>query len=489
MIMEKTQGILTALAVVRPSTRSEEKAYDASIRQHIALLNSSASEIHALVLNMTKEILEGLDPSLHSISYLFILQMLTETVQNNSQVSSKLILDAIVEFIIKFDPIQIRYAGQPFRILLEKIGGGQMFPASVAVELLVTAILRIEPTGSLFTSTHFVLAQLAYNSNSVEPALRVIDREILFYPHTMNTKVNSVLCDPSLPPTSYISTISGLTDQITSTTVLEYGYIRGLMYMSRREWTKAKEAFEQVILHPTKDRAMSKIMLDSYKRWVLVALLGQGKAPTLPSYSTGTAHLIYEIAAKAYDSVAQAFMSTEAAFLKSQIEENAALWEEDGTSTLLQEVLASYQKWQIVGLRSIYQRAEISMIRRMTVNAVTGKTLENDDAVLTLVRQMMEDGTLNGQLEQDDNGVCYLSFTTSTLTEREFARQIAQSFQNIQSVNQQYKQMNDQLSSTNEYVRHLAIEKNRSDKDGFNHWANYPLQLEDEDLMSGTPKR
>lgn len=58
MIMEKTQGILTALAVVRPSTRSEEKAYDASIRQHIALLNSSASEIHALVLNMTKEILE-----------------------------------------------------------------------------------------------------------------------------------------------------------------------------------------------------------------------------------------------------------------------------------------------------------------------------------------------------------------------------------------------------------------------------------------------
>lgn len=56
--------------------------------------------------------------------------MLTETVQNDSQVSSKLILDAIVEFIIKFDPIQIRYAGQTFRILLEKIGGGKMFPVS-----------------------------------------------------------------------------------------------------------------------------------------------------------------------------------------------------------------------------------------------------------------------------------------------------------------------------------------------------------------------
>ncbi|KAG5941911.1 hypothetical protein E4U59_001455 [Claviceps monticola] len=489
MIMEKTQGILTALAAVRPSTRSEAKAYDASIRQHIALLNSSASEIHALVLNMTKEILEGLDPSLHSISYLFLLQMLTETVQNDSQVSSKLILDAIVEFIIKFDPIQIRYAGQPFRILLEKIGGGKMFPASVAVELLVTAILRIEPTGSLFTSTHFMLAQLAYNSNSVESALRVMDREILFYPNTMNAKVNSVLCDPSLQPTSYISTISGLTDQITSTTVLEYGYIRGLMYMSRREWIKAKEAFEQAILHPVKDRAMSKIMIDSYKRWVLVALLGQGKAPIFPSYSTGTAHKIYEIAAKAYDSVADAFMSTEAAFIKSQIEENAALWEEDGTSTLLQEVLASYQKWQILGLRSIYQRAEISMIRRMTVNAVTGKTLENDDAVLVLVRQMMEDGTLNGQLEQDDNGTCYLSFATSTLTERGFASQIAQSFHNIQSITQQYKQMNDQLSSTKEYVKHLAIEKNRSDKDGVSPWANYALQLEDEDLMSGTLKR
>ncbi|KAG5948750.1 hypothetical protein E4U53_006155 [Claviceps sorghi] len=485
--MEKVQDILTGLAAVEPSTPSTAKAYDASIRQHIASLKSSTSEICAVVLSHTKEVLENIDPSLHSISYLFVLQTLVESSNSDPQVPLKLLLDAIVEFLHNFDPLQIRYVGPSLRALLEKVGSGQLFSASTAVELLAAVILRIDPTGSLFTSTHFMLAQLAYNSSSTESALRVLDRDILFYPHLMNAKENSVLCDPTLPATSYISTQTGLTDDITIAMVLEYNHLRGLMYISRRDWIKAKEAFEQVVSHPVKDRAVSKIMVDAYKRWVLVALLGQGRASALPSYTTATAQSSYKISGRVYNTVAETFPSLDAEVLKSQIEENAPTWEEDGTSSLLREVLSSYQKWQVVGLRRTHTRVEISVVRQMTLNAETGKSLEDDDAILALIRHMMADGMLHGSsLEQDDSGNWYLFFSGDSLTEAEFAAQIAQSYQSVELISKQYKQMNDELSSSKEYVKYLAREQKRAEKDGADAGLGFDSQIEDEDLMSGT---
>ncbi|KAG5981094.1 hypothetical protein E4U55_003308 [Claviceps digitariae] len=488
--MEKVRDILTGLAAVEPSTQSAAKAYDASIRQHIALLNSSTSEIRAVVLSDTKGILESLDPALHSISYVHVLQTLTEVANSDPQIPFKVLLDAIVNFLHNFDPIQIRYVGQSLRALVEKVGSGQLFSALAAVELLAAVILRIDSTGSLFTSTHLMLAQLAYNSNSIESGLPVLDRDILFYPHSMNTKENSVLCDPSLPTTSYISTQTGLTDQITITMVLEYNHLRGLMYTSKRDWIKAKEAFEQVISHPVKDRVVSKTMLDSYKRWVLVTLLGHGRASALPPYTTATAQSSYKISGRTYSNVAENFTLLDAEVLKSQIQENASVWEEDGTSSLLQEVLSSYQKWQIVGLRQTHERVEIAMVRQMTVSAETGARLKDDDAILTLIRHMMEDGMLDGSsLEQDDSGNWFLSFSRDSLTEAEFATQIAQSYQNIESISKQYKQMNDELSSSKEYVKYLAREQKRAEKDGADAGFGFDCQIEDEDLMSGTSYR
>lgn len=356
-----------------------------------------------------------------------------------------------------------------------------------AVELLSAAIMRINPTGSVFTSTHFMVARLAYNSNTVESALRVIDRDILFYPNSINTKEKTVLCDPSLPPASFISTQTGLTDRITTTMVLEYNYVRGLMYMSRRDWNKAEEAFEHVISHPIKDRVVSKIMVDSYKRWVLAALLGQGKASTIPSYTSATAQASFKIVAKAYIDVAEALRFREAQKLKLLIQECASVWEEDGTSSLLQEVLSSYQKWEIVDLRHIYERVDISLVREVVVNGETGEKLEDDDAVLAVIRQMIEDGMLNGQIEQDDSGACYVFFwpDKGAGTEEEFAAQIAQSYHNVESISKRYKQMNDQLSSSKEYVKYLAREQKRAEKDDAQAGMGFDPHIEDDDLMSG----
>lgn len=301
-----------------------------------------------------------------------------------------------------------------------------------------------------------------------------------------SSRDGKLLCDPTLPPASYITTQTGLTDNIKPSTVLEYDHLRGIIYMSMGMWSKSLAAFEKVISHPTKDRGVSKIMADSHKRWVLVGLLSHGKPPTMPSYTSGSANAVYKTTGKLYNNVAEAFSSAGAEKLKSEIEENTAIWETDGTSSLIAEILSAYQKWKIIGLRQVYQRVGISQVREMTLNAQTGKPLEDDQQVLTLAREMIGSGMLDGRLEQDGNEN-YISFRDegNMVSEAAFATQIAQIHYTIDLLGKQYQQTNDRLSGSKEYVKHLVREQKRAEKDNVDAGIGFDSQIEDEDLMAG----
>lgn len=56
--MDHVHGILTALPVTKPSTNSAAKAYDISIRQHVATLTNVFAEIRRAVLSNPENLLE-----------------------------------------------------------------------------------------------------------------------------------------------------------------------------------------------------------------------------------------------------------------------------------------------------------------------------------------------------------------------------------------------------------------------------------------------
>jgi COP9 signalosome complex subunit 3 len=62
------------------------------------------------------------DPATNSIGYLAIIDTLLRGSIPPS-VSRQLLLDSTLQFLLKFDPIQIRYVGALFRTLLEDLGG------------------------------------------------------------------------------------------------------------------------------------------------------------------------------------------------------------------------------------------------------------------------------------------------------------------------------------------------------------------------------
>ncbi|VUC22645.1 unnamed protein product [Clonostachys rosea] len=479
--MEHLSSVLKSYPPASGSSTSI-KQQDEQTRVYLSALAKLTSSSKKLILEQPEAVLKLIDPAKNSIGYLFVLNTLVNATELRIGRSS--LLDAIIVILLSFDPIQVRYVGNLLLHLLEAVGTAKLFPPRVAVEVLAAAMLRLDPNGSMFTSTHLLLANYAYETDCVEPALKVLERDITTYP-IVTQKEQRLYCDPELPLTSTISVQTGLTAPVKAATVLEYDFVRGLIYMSRREWTKARKALERVIAYPTKDKGVSKIMVDAHKKWLLVGLLSDGEVPSFPGYTSAAAKSAYNATASSYRDVAALFGTTNAVEFVGGIRSNASIWLEDGNKSLIQEVQVAYQKWQILNLRRIYREVSMHKIQEFTSSGETGEPLANPQQVVSLVQRMIENKTLKGEITVGPEGENFLTFQDEQewSSEKDFAREIAQAHHNIDMLSQEYKASNERLSGHRDYVRHVIREQKRVDKDDSDA-GGFDAQIEDEDLMN-----
>lgn len=59
-----------------------------------------------------------------------MLEILLSAAETDLPISRDALLDRALEFLMKFDPVQIRYAGQGMLALLTRVGSGQLFSVS-----------------------------------------------------------------------------------------------------------------------------------------------------------------------------------------------------------------------------------------------------------------------------------------------------------------------------------------------------------------------
>lgn len=487
--MEQALQVLQTFSPIQSRDPRLYRQHDAAIRQYVLDLESLSKdkETRSAIARNPIVYLKTLDAAVNSIGYLTVINIAN---REKTIAFRQELLDLILEFFLKFDACQVRFLGESFHSLLTTVSSGLVFSPLVATKVVATAILRLDPTSSVFTSTHLNLARLAYTSNCVEPALPVFDADILYFAGNAGSKeAKTPLCDPHLPPLAYLSTSTGLTDQYPPAAVLEYNVLRGIAYMSRRDWAKARAALEQVIAHPSRDRGVSVIMTEAHKKWVLVGLLHKGKAPELPWYTSPAAKASYQALSKPYVTVSGLFNTPKVAELKNEVEANRQTWEDDGNVLLMAEVMSAYQKWQVLNLRDVYQRISISQVRMATLSADTGKPLPDDASTLVLVREMLESGFVDGEMQEvEGGGESYLAFgsTGCCMPEAEFAVQVERGHRAIEWLSKQYQLTNERLGSHKDYLRHLVRDQKRVDADKeMDPAIGFETQVEDEDLMTG----
>ncbi|KAJ2985371.1 hypothetical protein NUW58_g5568 [Xylaria curta] len=468
---------------------TDNETYHKAASAHIHRLSKMLKEQSRELVAFSTELFNVLDPAVHSLSYLTILNALMFP-SLPADIPQEFVLEKLVTFMMAFDGRQCRYAGLPLLETMEAVGSGRLLPPSVAVEALATAILKLDPSGTMLTSSHLLLASLAYNTDNIQPALPVIDKDIVFYPGMANHENAQYQCDPGLSSASYISRGTGLTKVLKSSMVLEYDLVCGMTYCARQEWDKARAAFERVVTFPTKDGGCSKIMVDGFKKWILVSLLSQGKHSTTPPYTTASTIKTLEVLGRNYVDLAAAFVTDDVQLFKLEADNQQQVWLEDGNAGLVKEVVASYQKWRVLSLQKIYTKISIAEIRLQTKSAETGAVLNKDEDVEALIQSMIIEGMLKGVIEKNDDGTKFLAFLSPTAhpSEQEFQRELKHTAAKLQELTPIFDATNLRLATSREFIK-WAVKENKRDKsnDAQDPTLGFDAQIDDEDLMGGLP--
>jgi COP9 signalosome complex subunit 3 len=277
-----------------------------------------------------------LDPSTQSLAYLHILYAHIEAARSASKASSGSLPPAIllggrlwpriVAFLQSFDPIQVRYAGNQFRFVVDIVSYGARQTGHVsilykpiahlqrkllisqqplqAIPLLRSAILRLDSTSSTLTSTHHIFVRLCLQGKVFQEALPVLERTIYHLPAFVDkgaaARACRYLCSEMESNAAYLNPEYGLTMKLSSREYLEYHLYGAMVYMGLKQWEKAKSLLEIVLLAPT-TTVTSTIMVEAYKKWVLVGLLLNGEASSLPKGANKNVMRNTRALAKPYD--------------------------------------------------------------------------------------------------------------------------------------------------------------------------------------------
>jgi len=138
-------------------------------------------------------------------------------------------------------------------------------------------MFRLDPTTGTFTSTHLKLIQLCMETRSYAAAIPVLDNYIHSLPTAVPKETRdgleySVLAADTVSSGEFIHSKSGHTEKVTLGDLHEYYVLGAMAYMGTRQFKRALQCLEHVLVTPAAN-ATSGLMLEAYKKWVLLCCL------------------------------------------------------------------------------------------------------------------------------------------------------------------------------------------------------------------------
>ena len=316
----------------------------------------------------------------------------------------------------------------------------------------------------MLTSAHMALVKVALDTRSYALVAPLIAKSITYLPGSTSQPKPKYLCDMSLSPAQYITASSSHSQKLKYQEILEFFYYSGMVFTGLSNWEYALQYFEMAVTYPAKESSLSKIMVESYKKWVLVGILHEGRLPTLPRSTSQHAAKQYHVLAKPYEVLAQIFEGGTAARLKAEADQGINIWRSDSNAGLVIAVLAAYQKFQIKNLANVYSKVSIPEIYQQTTSAETGGKLANANAVEVLVQNMIQSGELHATLSTTAGqpSVVTFSITGPTLTEAQVQREMITATARIQALTKQINQTDRMLTHDKEYIKYVQKQKKNS---------------------------
>jgi len=177
-----------------------------------------------------------------------------------------------------------------------------------------------------------------------------------------------------------------------------YFYYGALCYIAVKKWNKAIEFFETVISAPA--TTTSAVMVEAYRKYVLVCLIAKGEVPGLPRTTAPSVTRIIKQLSPAYEELATAYSTRSHEDLGKCADNHASVFIRDGNMGLVGQVMNAMHNQNIKRLTKTYLTLSLD-------NIVETVGLKDRAEVERRVLRLVEEGQLFASINQKESYVAF----------------------------------------------------------------------------------
>ncbi|KAL1310886.1 hypothetical protein AAFC00_001117 [Neodothiora populina] len=365
--------------------------YDANLKK-LVKYTRQANERDLAQNVQGSNLLALLHPTRNTISYLAVLLALKNLALRTRQVLPGQV-DCTITFLASFDPTQARYVGQELRELIGWLPLYYEQTGDASVTAAVgSAILQLDPESSTFTSTHLLFVRLCLAASLPRQALSVLDKDIYNFPTEPIKGVDdSELCAEHQSSATYITRSSGLSADIAPADVQEYYLLGAHVYIGLRQWSRARLFLELVLASPTAHVA-TPLMVEAYKKLILVALLSSGQSFSAKGLVDQATQKTLSALSKGYEALGHVFRLRDLQRFYAEVDTGAQYWADDGNTALVNQVAESLRRYRVSDLQLTFSALPLD---RIATHLSLGQ-----EATMSLLTSMIRDGHIRATITQ-----------------------------------------------------------------------------------------
>ncbi|XP_001632254.2 COP9 signalosome complex subunit 3 [Nematostella vectensis] len=358
----------------------------------------------------------SLDPEQHSMAFMALL-LVKQQLPNYGDF--ELLFTQIQQFINICSKDQIQFSVEKFAHLCHFITQClvDLKQPMRGIQIMCTAIQKAQQSPTQLTSIHTDLAQLCLLAKCFSPALPYLDCDI-YDIHKEGSKLDAK-------------------------TLLCYYYYGGMIYTALKKFERALYFFEVAVTCPAMD--VSHVMLESYKKFILVSLILHGKIINLPKFTSHVVQRFLKPLSAAYHEVANSYSSNNQSELQAVVTKHQETFTRDNNMGLVKQVCSSVYKKNILRLTKTFLTLSLSdMANRVQLSSPK----EAEEHIL----RMIEDGEIYASINQRDGMVCFHD-NPEKYNNPKMLKKIDQEMRLFQQLDEKLQQMDRQLAVNPQYVQ------------------------------------
>ncbi|KAL7302668.1 hypothetical protein TKK_0004725 [Trichogramma kaykai] len=396
------------------SSTGDFKELTALLPKHIEILTRNHQHLD--------NVLETLDLGHHSIGMLAVMyvKMNLFANSNNSTLEQfKLLLPQLQEFIHCCNKEQVLFAWETFADLCHLITN-QLIDFGIpitGIKLMMKAIRKLQTRDTHLTAVHADLCKLCLASKCLKPALKYLEKDI-----------------------SQIDTGEDAKQ------FLLYFYYGGMIYTALKKYEKALYCFEVCTMTPA--QAISHIMVEAYKKFMLVSPILIGKVQFLPNYTCNLVKRHVKRLCAPYVELSNVYCTNNCDEMKRIIRKYEESLIRDKNLGLANQVLNSLYKKNI-------QRLTNTFLTLSLTDVAARVKLSNIAEAEKYILNMIEDAEIFAVINQTDGMVVFLDDPEKYNSPRMLAK-LEKEMEECVELGKKVLQMEEEVITAPTYIRKVC---------------------------------